>query len=55
MADIPPSPTGTRRLVAPELLAGLDIFPSLDLTDENLPLMRMPVAWCARAFPSNCT
>lgn len=36
----PSAPEGTRRLIAPELLPGLSILPSFDLTDETLALMR---------------
>jgi triacylglycerol lipase len=34
------APTGTRRLVAPELLPGLDVFPGLALDAELLAFMR---------------
>ncbi len=37
----PAAPQGTRGLVAPELLGALEIFPSIDMTDEGLAAMRM--------------
>jgi acetyl esterase/lipase len=37
-----PNPTGTRHLIAPELVAALDLFPELVLSEEMLPLMRNP-------------
>ncbi len=45
MSDAPvngssPVASGTRPLVAPELLPWLDIFPSISLSDESLALMR---------------
>lgn len=35
-----PAPSGTRRLVAPELLAGLDMLPHFQLSEETLPIVR---------------
>jgi triacylglycerol lipase len=37
-------PQGTRGLVAPELLAGVDAMPNYDLTEEILPAMRSGAA-----------
>jgi acetyl esterase/lipase len=37
-----PRPENTRRLVDPELLALLDAMPTVDLTDDLLPLLRVP-------------
>jgi triacylglycerol lipase len=39
-SDPLPGASGTRRLVAPELLPGLDLLPQFTLTDEILPLVR---------------
>ena len=35
-----PTPSGTRHLVAPELLKGLDVMPAFELTEQALPELR---------------
>lgn len=44
MAELPPSPTGTRHLVAPELLPAFDLVPSLEFDDELLRVVREALA-----------
>lgn len=43
-SSLPPAPTGTRRLVAPEFLQALDNFPTMELSPEVLTHARAALA-----------